>query len=572
MRPQTSTSIATGPKALAPSPKIVIPVVVGCLLAAGLWIEKAELFASARQAMRGDSVPSKALETGPLAKVLRTNGMFRAAVDEGGSFVYRLHGASLPLADSTEAALPALHKSWALISVTVHKEDLFDPEFGIFANYEQRWEVPAQASYFEGTELLAQVDCGLRLHGNSTRRPEVREKYGASARLYTRQTYGGGSLPLDLIFDGDFSPDARLIVRGESALSSALSFDIVRRIGANAPNMRPALYVLNGELQGMFSLSEHLTKDMWRERLGHGDFTFYRYRGSSTQHDADNYADLHAWVEGLQPGDVTMARIAENVDIESYIQHMFPFLWCGTDDWAQGAAYLDRGQRLQLWRWVNWDMDRSFRYSFEHDLENTEIWKKMCFDLVLADLSQDPKTPDEIKEANRVQREDVRSLIFTGLLRDDPKFQRTFAERAVGFMNHELNKAFLGERYQWYRKFRGEPGISPQALDNTGRFLRERSSFFRQDMARVFGLDPSFPVEVTGPPQQTGLALVIDGRLESLPYTGNYFAGQTITLDVPKSTETPESTAIQAWRVGDTPMKGSSLALDLEGPLEIQIL
>jgi hypothetical protein len=139
-------------------------------------------------------------------------------------------------------------------------------------------------------------------------------------------------------------------------------------------------------------------------------------------------------------------------------------------------------------------------------------------------------------------------------------------------MNHELNKTFLGERYQWYRKFRGEPGISPQALDNTGRFLRERSSFFRQDMARVFGLDPSFPVEVTGPPQQTGLALVIDGRLESLPYTGNYFAGQTITLDMPNSTEAPESTAIQAWRVGDTPMKGSSLALDLEGPLEIQIL
>ncbi len=146
--------------------------------------------------MRNDKVPGAALATGPLAKALRTNGMFQAAVDEAGNFVYRLRDEPLPITDSAAAAQPFLRGGWAAVSVTVNPEDLHDPETGIFANYEQRWEVPAQLSYFDGKELIRQMDVGMRLHGNSTRRPEVRAKYGASVRLYTRANYGGGELPL----------------------------------------------------------------------------------------------------------------------------------------------------------------------------------------------------------------------------------------------------------------------------------------------------------------------------------------------------------------------------------------
>ena len=520
--------------------------------------------------MRNDVVPGEALATGPMSRVLRTNGMFRAAADEDGDFVYRLQEQRLPIADSTAAAMPFLREDWPLISVTVNEADLHDPESGIFANYEQRWEVPAQISYFEGEELITQMPVGLRLHGNSTRRPEVRAKYGASVRLYARETYGDDDLPLEQIFDGEAAPATRLIIRGESALSSALSFDIVRKIGGSAPEMRPGLYVLNGEVQGMFSLSEHLTKDYWAEELGHGDFSFYRYRGNSSKADAGNYEDLHGWVARLEPGDVTMAKVGENVDLESFIRHMFPILWCGTDDWAQGAAYLDRGPRFQLWRWVNWDMDRSFRHSTGNDASNSEVWRKMCFDLVLADLSADPAISNELKEANRVQREDARCLIFAGLVRDDPKFNDVFAERAMGFMNHELGADFLSERYDWYLQFGGKPGIAPRALDTAKLFLRRRSAFFREDMARVFGLGDSFPVRVAAGPgeEQT---LMIDGRLEALPYVGYYFPGQTITVEVPGLVKA-EGDLERTWRVGSKLVEGARLELRVEAKVEIRAL
>lgn len=553
---------------MAPSPRIVIPAALALLLGAGWWIESSGRFDNTRKLMRNDVVPGEALVTGPLARVLRTNGMFRAAVDEDGDFVYRLHEERLPIADSTNAAQPFLRKDWPLISVTVNEADLNDPESGIFANYEQRWEVPAQVSYFEGEELITQMPVGLRLHGNSTRRPEVRAKHGSSVRLYARVTYDSGDLPLEQIFDGQATAANRLIVRGESALSSSLSFDIVREIGGDAPSMRPGLYVLNGEVQGMFSLSEHLTKDYWAERLGHGDFSFYRYRGNSSKVDARNYEDLHAWVARLEPGKVTMAKVSENVDLESYIRHMFPFLWCGTDDWAQGAAYLDRGPRLQLWRWVNWDMDRSFRYSTERDPTNAEIWRKMCFDLVLADLSKEPTVAIELKEANRVQREDVRSMIFAGLVRDDPMFRDVFAERAVGFMNHELGAEFMSERLSWYRQFSGKPGIASRAIDDAEIFLRRRSAFFREDMARALGLKDSVPVRIgvgAGGEQQT---LVIDGRLEALPYLGYYFPGQTVTVEARGLGQGLS----QAWRVNGELVEGARLEVEVEGKLGIRVL
>ncbi|MDG1498957.1 MAG: CotH kinase family protein [Planctomycetota bacterium] len=519
--------------------------------------------------MRNDKVPGAALATGPLAKALRTNGMFQAAVDEAGNFVYRLRDEPLPITDSAAAAQPFLRGGWAAVSVTVNPEDLHDPDTGIFANYEQRWEVPAQLSYFDGKELIRKMDVGMRLHGNSTRRPEVRAKYGASVRLYTRANYGGGELPLQSIFDGQATAASRLVIRGESALSSALSFDIVREVGGDAPRMRPALYVLNGELQGVFSLSEHLTKDYWTEHLGHSDFSFYRYRGNNSKADSSNYEDLHAWVARLKPGEVTMAKVSENVDLESYIRHMFPFLWCGTDDWAQGAAYLNRGPQHQLWRWVNWDMDRSFRFSNEQDPENTEVWNKMCFDLILADLSNDPRAPQELKEANRVQREDVRSLVFAGLVRDDPMFRKLFAERAMGFMNHELNKGFLKRRFAYYRQFGGEGGISKRALQNAELFLRKRADFFREDMARVFGLDESFPVRVAAGATSEEQELIIDGRLEALPYLGYYFPGQTISVE---AKAVGEKGATRVWRMAGARVESPLLELEVQEELEIRVL
>jgi hypothetical protein len=544
-------------------PNIVIPGFVLFCLAMGLWIEEAQLFATARMVMRDDAVPSGALETGPLAKILSTNGMLYSALQDDGLEVFRLSTNSLDFGDSEALAQGHLHESWPLVSVTVNPENLTANERGIFANFNQRWEVPAQVTYFEGGELVGKADCGLRLHGNSTRAPEVREKHGASVRLYFRETYGSGALPQTQILGPDIPDDAHLIIRGESSLSSALSFDIVRQVGGDAPNMRPALYVLNGELQGMFSLSEHLTKDMWGLRLGHNDFAFYRNRGSNSKPDKANYEDFHAWIRDLPPGQCTVERVSENVDLENFVRHIFPILWCGTDDWAQGAAYLDRGPNFRHWRWVNWDMDRSFRHSAGDRMGPT--WNKLCFEQILGDLSARPDATEEMIESNKLQTSDVRGLIFGGLVRNDGAFRDYFAELAMGFMNHELNAAFFADRFTYYRQFVGSPGISHTALKDVDTFLRKRSEFFREDMARAFGLAPSFPVEVLAPKNTKDFQFLIDGRLESAPYRGYYFAGQTIAIAL------PDQEAPQLWKVGAETVSATTLEYQLNSSIRIRL-
>ena len=554
-------------------PPIVISVALALFITCGVVLDRITWFDPVREVMHTDSVSAGALKQGPLGEVLRGNGFVHPAFEDRDLHprwgklksreVYRLSDEVWPVPDSAPLATEFLHDEWPLISIAVDERDLKDPKRGIFSNWQQAWERPAHASYFEGRELLGTTRCGIRLHGHSTRMPRMRDEHGASLRLYFRDTYGAESFPQGLIFEGESNPKAHLIVRGESAVSSALSFDIVRRIGGHAPEMRPALFVLNGELQGLYSLSEHLTKRMWSRRLGHNSFAFHRSRSPATPFDINAYEDFREWVQSLQPGEFTWERVSERVDIDALVRHLFPILWCGTDDWAQGAAILDRSEDDPVWRWVNWDMDRSFRPSTAEGQGG--VWRKDCFDLILGENLPDPLLYPDLNNERQIQRSEVRGRLFGGLLRDDEEFRRFLVDATTGYMNHELNSAFLRERLSFYRGFEGTPGIGRRSLETLEKFLRHRSRFFRQEFERVLGLEPSVEIEVTAP---EGVDLLIDGRFEPGTYRGHYFPGQVVHIEV----ATDDESATHRWRIDAQELVAPSLQHEVSGAASISLL
>ena len=266
----------------------------------------------------------------------------------------------------------------SVLSVYTEARYLDDPEIGLLTNPLQvgrDWEHPATVSYFDNGELLFASSIGLRLHGGKSRTGSPVQSF----RLYFRRGYGSAQFRPGTLFDGKGDPLERLIVHNDLRMDqdgswwhlvNPLAFDIARQIGALAPETRPAAFVLNGEPQGLYVLTEHLRDPFLESRFGHDNFEraddqLRRYWMSSelSRRAPFTAADLSSWI-----------------DIESLSRWFVSVIFCATTDPFQGQIFRDETQPNTQWFWVNWDMDHSFmdlygylRFPWRHDTFKTTL-------------------------------------------------------------------------------------------------------------------------------------------------------------------------------------------------------
>jgi len=558
------------PRSRSLRPGLTISLGLIAFGAAGFLLERATWFDPIREVMQAPAVPARTLEIGELGQILRGQDIVystRTPVTDR----WRLHQQRAVLRFNPDHSTPPpseslaadhLVGSWPLICLSVEEPDLYGADRGILANWREKWERPAHVSYFVGAEHVFSGYCGVRLHGDSTRLPRIWYQIGPSFRLHFREEYGTDRFAPGTLFGPECEPVQRLIIRADSPFNSAIGFDIVRRLGGDAPAMQPGLFVLNGEAPRIRSFCEQLSRRMWSARLGHENFYFHRNRSPDTPADHEAYTQLRAWASSLEPGELTIERAESRVDVEHLTQHLFSIIWCGTDDWAQGAAVLDRTEENPRWRWVNWDMDRSFRHSSSG--ERGLVWEKDALDLILGEKELPPEVAGHRLVERRLQTGSVRGLVFKRLLRDDPAYRTFFVDRATGWMNHELAPAFLEERLQHYSAF-ADPRFTgdPEEFTRLVYFFRFRSDVVREDLSSTLDLGPPIRCEVAAP---EGATLLIDGRRCDPPYVGWYFAGQTIEVEAAE----PDETSLRGWRVNGEEHDGARLRLPVRGELTIE--
>jgi len=507
-------------------PPLVIALSLASLGGLGVLLESWSWLDSPRRVMRDPTVPQEVLDSGDYGTILRELDLVtttRPHVDwrwrgKPRERVYTAYTTGEPATESQSLALPYLDEGWPVVSLAIDEGSLHDDVYGLLPNVGVAVEREAHVSIFEGRDLVFTGPVGVRLQGHGERY----EKGWAGFRLYLRDEYGAEVLPAEVL-PGALMPSLRrLIVRGSSYVNTALSFDISRHIGAIAPAMRPARLVLNGEAQGMFSLTEHLTRARWEERLGHRYFYFSRSRGSNSGKDRRAADELKAWADGLSAGEATIEVVAERVDLDNLSRHLFAIIWCGTSDWAQGAKYFDRVEEEPRWRWVHFDMDRSF--GREANLAGPD-WESPALDMVLGELPHEPGRSDP--ESRHYQTTCVRGLLFKKLLRGDPAYGASFVDLATQLMNHRLTPEFFEERLAYYESFFEGARMGSKAFALLREFTENRHAYVRRDLRRVLELEEAVLCSVDGP---AGATVLIDGYRETLPYAGWYFPGQELSL------------------------------------------
>ena len=319
-----------------------------------------------------------------------------------------------------------------LLSVYVDRLDLYDPERGLLANRHEtgrEWERPASMSYFDKGRLLFATGAGIRIHGGGDRL--LREKQ--SFRLYFRRQYGVDRFRRDLLFDATTEPLSRLVLDRDEQTElgtvwhfiNPLAYDIARRIGSVTVQTKPVRLFLNGESQGVYVVSEHLSDEFFRSRFGHADFS----QGSRAEEEVD------AWLK--QRRRLTMATVADVIDLDNLTRWFLSALFCATFDSLQRAPTRDLRDPTARVFWINWDMDGSFASR----KDDTLPWDFNGFEEILESTEVPPRRATEF-----------RPWLLSALLVDNKAYRTYFKRIFVEVMNHRLTPNFLTERFEYYRE------------------------------------------------------------------------------------------------------------------------
>jgi len=511
-------------------------VLGGVLVVLVLMLEVAPQFERAREMLR-DGYGPEGSAGGRSAQLLRELGVEESAAANWSS----LEAENAPSSRVVTSGM--LHAGQWLVSIAVPEESLRDPARGILANPEGRgrdWERVAWVSLYDGQRLVLATRAGLRFHGSSGR-DAGREAF----RVILRPSYGIPGLPADGPLVTEAQPPDRFVIRRFQTMPQVqpVAFDLARRIGAPAPASHAVRFVLNGSLRPQaYELSEHVSPEGWaRAFFGHDDIHFNQFRALGGEEDPQ-YAELREWVADA-PAPLRMTQVAERIDVDLFIRHVFTIMYCGTFDWAQGAAVLDLRNPQPRWFWVLWDLDQSFWSS------GPEPWTRPSLSLFT-----EPQRPNEAS--------DVRAVLLRRLLREDPAFVDRFNAVVSHTLNHALNAGWRDELLRRYAE------LAVQDFPFGGFDLE---TFFNHRGDEIFDAVASYtlrarpPVVRVHPPP--GTRLEVDGTPYASTFQGRYFVGQTMTVRALDAEGRPRA----LWRVNGTERIGDPLEVRVEQETSIAI-
>jgi hypothetical protein len=419
-----------------------------------------------------------------------------------------------------------------ILSLQIKPSDLNDPQSGLMTHrleHGRAWQRPGFVSYFDRGELLFGAQAGVRIHGGKSRQFSPVQSF----RLHFEKQYGADQFRPDVLFGSRSDPIRRLVVHNDLRqdhegrwwhFTNPLAFDIATRLGAVTPQTQLARVFLNGQPQGAYVLTEHVTsKGFLRSRFGHSNFTIA---------DPRTIERTREWVRRQRP--LTMARVNEAFDVENLTKWFVSMLFCATTDAYQGVQLRDNSLTHGRWFWVIWDMDHSFmdlygraRVPWEHD----------TFHFLL-------------------RKPEIRSELMTRMLVDDPAYVAYFKRTLADALNHRLTPGFLTERFNYYgRATRALRVPDTEYLGILNEFLIRRPAAVRELASRYLPDGRSFHCEVTAPP---GTPFRVDRVPLVDHYDGWYFEGMPIRVEIDDRVN-----GFSHWLVNGEPRGTGSRLLEL---------
>jgi hypothetical protein len=247
---------------------------------------------------------------------------------------------------------------------------------------------------------------------------------------------------------------------------------------------------------------------------------------------------------------LTKEIVGSRIDLDNFSRHIFSWVFCGTEDYAQGVAIYDNEDPGAKVSWINWDMDHSFFDHFANIYKvDRENWQQAAFELVYMDKHFSGRTK-----------------LFSRLMRESEEFHREFIDLVVHLLNHRLTYDFLHDRVAYYRQmmeYFGEP--HEEYVTMLRKFMDHRPAFIFRDMQKHFALSNPHSCRIRVPEGET---IVVDGIGYAKDYRGKYFATTPVHITVPESSRL----RLQYWLVNGERIFTPELQLSLQEDTEVSLV
>jgi hypothetical protein len=292
-----------------------------------------------------------------------------------------------------QGSLPGFGISEALgdlpaLSIVLPPADLLGPN-GIYSNPQSvgdAWERACSFELLEPGGQAVHTRCGIRVHGNSSRRPYRMQKH--SFRLAFRAQYGDGRLDHKLFDDTPLKRFDKLVLhafftdgyglvswdanryRPETALT--LRDPFLKRCFADMGGARVAgrhvHLFLNGLYWGIYEMGERIDEVWASDHFGGlpadwdiiapGESVYVR-AGTGTAWDS-----LFAFLDSADlTNPANYAQVAAQVDLVDFVDDYLLHVHADAEDWPHHNGYAIRNRAPgadQRFRFVPWDQEISF--------------------------------------------------------------------------------------------------------------------------------------------------------------------------------------------------------------------
>ena len=437
-----------------------------------------------------------------------------------------------------------LHPHLNVLSLITEPKNLTGAT-GIIDHPEQsEWEKPVLASYFDANGLtLFNENAGLRLHGGSSRYYNKK-----SFRLYFRDEYGEDELDYPLFGDQKtLNFYKRFVAHSNgkdmpasdepecwSLLRNTLGHQIGRRLHIPYAANKIVNLFFNGDSLGLYTLLERIDDHYIESNFGEEDFDLI-------EKDQNGYlakeGDLAAWEEMLRFFSKEDISVPENMEIAcrylnpaEFIRYHIVEMYCGNMDWPINNQYMFRPKKDGgQWRWILWDMDRTFGYK-SYLLHHNALAYALDSTTVQYEL-----------ERNRYSS----SLIFKKLLSNEDfknNFINTFADQLntnlstfpVISLIDSLKEAIAGDIGFEIAKWGSSERTWEANVERVRTFASERPAKVRNYICSQFAIET--PLELQINREGEGTVRIHSILLTSFPWTGVYFKHVPLEIEaIPES-------------------------------------
>ena len=261
------------------------------------------------------------------------------------------------------------------------------------ANIYQNIELSASAELYEPDGGSFNINCGLKLFGQSNRtlakksfQLKFKQKYGESALYYPLFETRPEVSRYDTVVLRSGSQDyRRAMIRDELCTSLAEG-----HMNMIAQAYKPCVLYINGEYYGLFFIREKIDED-WFSSLYNVDgdsFSMIRGNGEAILGDPNGYYSLLWCARNYDLSDQSKYEYMKTImDVESFADFIIAQAFFGNRDSGNAKVYksdLTDGK----WRWILFDLDYaladdpSYGLWFMIDPEGTGYMKKFNTDLI----------------------------------------------------------------------------------------------------------------------------------------------------------------------------------------------